>query len=89
MYYKQIKKIRNLSQDLTFQNFFKQYDKSLKCLLQAFLPLPKGQVIKDFTLLDPSPAQQSELEKQSIMDLRLTLSNGHMVNVELQKPNGF
>ena len=87
MQQKQFTQIRKLTQDLTFQNFFKKYDKSLKSLLKAFLPLPKGQVIEELTILDPSPFQYSEVEKKSIMDIRLNLSNGDMVNVELQNYN--
>ena len=74
----------SLTQDLIFKNYFKLHKEALKSLLKAFLPLPKNSFIQKVTILDSLLPSLSQEEKSSIMDLRLQLQNGELVNVEMQ-----
>ncbi|MCY4512570.1 MAG: Rpn family recombination-promoting nuclease/putative transposase [Bdellovibrionales bacterium] len=74
----------NLTQDLMFKNYFKLNKNLLKSLLKAFLPLPKNSFIKDIVILDSLIPSLSLEEKSSLMDLRVQLDSGEVVNVEMQ-----
>ena len=77
----------SLKDDLTFKNFFKNNKKALKSLLENFLPLPKGKSIQTVEILDSAMPILEPLEakaKNPIMDLRLKLDTGELVNVEMQ-----
>ena len=85
---KKTKKLKvSLKHDLTFKNFFKNNKKALKSLLENFLPLPPGKSIQNVEVLDSAMPILEPLEskaKNPIMDLRLKLDTGELVNVEMQ-----
>ena len=85
---KKQKKLKvSLKHDLTFKNFFKNNKKALKSLLENFLPLPAGKNIQTVEVLDsamPILEKMSAKTKNPIMDLRLKLDTGELVNVEMQ-----
>ena len=74
----------NLTQDLIFKSYFKLNKNVLKLLLKAFLPLPNNSSIKEILILDSLLPSLSLEEKNSIMDLRVQLNSGELVNVEMQ-----
>ena len=74
----------NLTQDLMFKNYFKLNKNVLKSLLKAFLPLPENSSIKEVFILDPLVPFLSQEEKSSLMDMRVQLDSGELVNVEMQ-----
>ena len=74
----------NLTKNGHFKNYFKTCKPALKSLLKAFLPLPDKSSIQEVTLLDSLLPNLTREEKNSIMDLRLQLNTGELVNVEMQ-----
>ncbi len=74
----------NLTKNGHFKNYFKTCKPALKSLLKAFLPLPDKSSIQEVTLLDSLLPNLTKEEKNSIMDLRLQLNTGELVNVEMQ-----
>ena len=74
----------NLTKNGHFKNYFKTCKPALKSLLKAFLPLPDKSSIQKVTLLDSLLPNLKTEEKDSIMDLRLQLNTGELVNVEMQ-----
>ena len=74
----------NLTKNGHFKNYFKTCKPALKSLLKAFLPLPDKSSIQEVTLLDSLLPNLTTEEKDSIMDLRLQLNTGELVNVEMQ-----
>ena len=75
----------SLKNDRVFKQFFKNNQKPLISLLETFLPLPKGQSIKEVKILDSLlPDKLGDENKGSLMDLRLQLDNQDLVNVEMQ-----
>ena len=74
----------NLTQDLIFKSYFKLHKNGLKSLLNTFLPLPETSSVKEVTILDSLLPSLSPDEKNSVMDLRVQLNNGELVNVEMQ-----
>ena len=74
----------NLTQDLIFKSYFKPDKTLLKSLLKAFLPLPDKDTIKDIIILDSLLPSLTPEEKSSLMDLRVQLDSGELVNVEMQ-----
>ena len=73
-----------LSQDLMFKIYFTKNKKVLLSLLKTFLPLPSGKDIKDIRILNPEIYPDLKEKKQIILDLRLQLSTGEKINVEMQ-----
>ena len=76
-----------LSKDLMFQIFFKQSKRCLLSLLNAFIPMPKGKTITDAQILDPANLPSSPKGKLSIMDIKVKLNDGELINIELQTFN--
>ena len=76
-----------LSQDLMFQIFFKRSSRCLISLLNAFIPMPKGKTIIDAQILDPSILPDAPKGKVSIMDIKVRLNDGKLINIELQTFN--
>ena len=74
----------NLTKNGHFKNYFKTCKPALKSLLKAFLPLPDKSSIQEVTLLDSLLPNLTTEEKNSIMDLRLQINTGELVNVEMQ-----
>ena len=74
----------NLTKNGNFKNYFKLCKPALKSLLKAFLPLPEKSSIQKVTLLDSFLPFMKEEDKSAIMDLRLQLNTGELVNVEMQ-----
>ena len=81
---KQNKKKVSLRDDLTFKHFFKNNKKALISLLENFLPLPKGRGIQKVQILDSVLPSFEKRAKETLMDLRLTMDNKELVNVEMQ-----
>lgn len=89
----------NLLQDLMFKTYFSKSPEVLLFLLKAFLPLPKGKSIKSVKILNAKEGEKeltildsfiypSSLEsKMIVLDLRVQLSTGELVNVEMQSAN--
>ena len=79
----------DLTRDITFQYFFKKNISILKLLLKAFLPLPKDCSIDKVNFLNSSVHPRNPEDKHLVFDLKLKLSTGEMVNVEMQNfPEG-
>ena len=74
----------NLTRDLIFKNYFKHDKNLLKSLLKTFLPLPAHTSIKDIAILDSLIPSLTPEEKSSLMDLRVQMEGGGLVNVEMQ-----
>ncbi len=74
----------SLTKNGHFKSYFKTCEPALKSLLKAFLPLPDKSSIKKVTILDSFLPNLTREEKSSIMDLRLQLNTGELVNVEMQ-----
>ncbi len=74
----------SLTKNGHFKSYFKTCKPALKSLLKAFLPLPDKSSIQEVTLLDSLLPNLTKEEKNSIMDLRLQLNTGELVNVEMQ-----
>ena len=73
----------NLTKDTVFKYYFE--NKSLlKSLLKAFLPLPDPTAIEDVQILNSQLTSPNPEEKGSTMDLKVKLSSGEFVNVEMQ-----
>ena len=79
----------DLTRDITFQYFFRKNTRILKLLLKAFLPLPKNCSIDKVKILNSSSHPRNPENKHFIFDLKLKLSSGEMINVEMQNfPEG-
>ena len=75
----------NLTRDIMFKTYFKKNKTVLKSLLQTFLPLPKDHApIQHITVLDSFLSNLNPEEKNSIMDIRVQLGTGELLNVEMQ-----
>ena len=74
----------NLSNDLIFKAYFKSNKLVLKSLLKTFLPLPKGYEIQQVELLDSALPSAQAKDKQPVLDMRVQLNKGEVVNVEMQ-----
>ena len=75
----------NLTSDVVFQHFFKKDEIVLKSLLKAFLPLPENKSIQKVQVLDSFSLPDQNIEdKCSIFDMKLKLSTGEKINVEMQ-----
>ena len=77
----------SLKNDVNFKYFFKNNERALISLLTHFLPLPKKRSIKTVKIEDSLLPPTKLKDKESIMDIRLTLDTGEFVNVEMQMCN--
>ena len=73
-----------LTKDVLFQYYFNKNKKVLISLLQSFLPLQKNNPITDAIDLNPRLLSSDDSSKQSVFDLKLKLSTGDYVNIEMQ-----
>ncbi len=73
-----------LTQDLMFKTYFTRDKSVLRSLLKTFLPLPSDKEIKNIQILNPEIPPEVEKKKQIILDLKLELSTGEKINVEMQ-----
>lgn len=74
----------DLTKDTVFQYFFKTHHFNLKSLLTAFLPLPDKKRIHSVQIMDPGLLPEKQNQKHSFLDVKVTLSTGEKVNVEMQ-----
>ena len=73
----------DLTQDLTFKQYFKGSKTILISLLQQFLPLNKNRKIKSVEILDPE-FNSGKKKKNPILDIKVQLDNKETVNIEMQ-----
>ena len=73
-----------LIEDRVFKNYFKDHAQIVIALLNQFLPLPKGRVIESIQFLDSVMHSDKPKNKDSVLDLRIRLDNGSLVNIEMQ-----
>ena len=89
--HKEIQLLR-LTSDIAFKSYFKYDPNLLIPLLQDFLPLPPGSLIKSVQLLDPEQSSRSTQDKTYILDIKVRLKRKNKsgleeeetVNVEMQ-----
>jgi len=70
--------------DRVFKRYFKNSKETVITLLNQFLPLPEGRVIKSIEFLDSVMHSDKLKNKDSVLDLRVRLDNGYLVNIEMQ-----
>ena len=73
-----------LISDRIFKKYFKDSEETVIALLHQFLPLPKGRVIKSTQFLDSAMQSDNLKNKDSILDIRIRLDDGTLVNIEMQ-----
>ena len=70
--------------DLTFKKIFGEHPHLVMSLLNALLPLPKGQEIKDIEYLSPERVPRTSIGKNSIVDVFCKTKDGRQFIVEMQ-----
>ena len=70
--------------DLTFKKIFGEHPNLVMSLLNALLPLPKGQEIKDIEYLSPERVPRTSIGKNSIVDVFCKTKDGRQFIVEMQ-----
>ena len=70
--------------DLTFQKIFGEHPNLVMSLLNALLPLPKGQEIKDIEYMSPERVPRTSIGKNSIVDVFCKTKDGRQFIVEMQ-----
>jgi predicted transposase/invertase (TIGR01784 family) len=75
-----------LTNDYMFHVVFQQSPESLKHLLSALLDIPYDEIIS-CTLLNPIVLGDSIDEKNCILDIKILLNNGQLINLEMQAGN--
>ncbi len=70
--------------DLTFKRIFGEHPHLVMSLLNALLPLPKGQEIKDIEYMSPERVPRTSIGKNSIVDVFCKTKDGRQFIVEMQ-----
>ena len=70
--------------DLTFKKIFGEHPNLVMSLLNALLPLPKGQEIKDIEYMSPERVPRTSIGKNSIVDVFCKTKDGRQFIVEMQ-----
>ncbi|MBQ9667305.1 MAG: Rpn family recombination-promoting nuclease/putative transposase [Prevotella sp.] len=70
--------------DLTFKKIFGEHPNLVMSLLNALLPLPKGQEIKAIEYLSPERVPRTSIGKNSIVDVFCKTKDGRQFIVEMQ-----
>ena len=70
--------------DLTFKKIFGEHPHLVMSLLNALLPLPKGQEIKDIEYMSPERVPRTSIGKNSIVDVFCKTKDGRRFIVEMQ-----
>ena len=70
--------------DLTFKKVFGEHPHLVMSLLNALLPLPKGQEIKDIEYMSPERMPRTSIGKNSIVDVFCKTKDGRRFIVEMQ-----
>ena len=70
--------------ELTFKKIFGEHPNLVMSLLNALLPLPKGQEIKDIEYLSPERVPRTSIGKNSIVDVFCKTKDGRQFIVEMQ-----
>ena len=70
--------------DLTFKKIFGEHPHLVMSLLNALLPLPKGQEIKDIEYMSPERVPRTSIGKNSIVDVFCKTKDGRQFIVEMQ-----
>ena len=70
--------------DLTFKKIFGEHPHLAMSLLNALLPLPKGQEIKDIEYMSPERVPRTSIGKNSIVDVFCKTKDGRQFIVEMQ-----
>ena len=70
--------------DRVFKHYFKNSKETVITLLNQFLPLPEGRVIESIEFLDSVMNSDKLKNKDSVLDLRIRLDDGKLVNIEMQ-----
>jgi predicted transposase/invertase (TIGR01784 family) len=70
--------------DLTFKKIFGEHPHLVMSLLNALLPLPKGQEIKDIEYMSPERMPRTSIGKNSIVDVFCKTKDGRQFIVEMQ-----
>ena len=70
--------------DLPFKKIFGEHPHLVMSLLNALLPLPKGQEIKDIEYMSPERVPRTSIGKNSIVDVFCKTKDGRRFIVEMQ-----
>ena len=70
--------------DLTFKKLFGEHPHLVMSLLNALLPLPKGQEIQDIEYMSPERVPRTSIGKNSIVDVFCKTKDGRQFIVEMQ-----
>ena len=70
--------------DLTFKKIFGEHPHLVMSLLNALLPLPKGQEIKDIEYMSPERVPRTSIGKNSIVDVFCKTKDGRQFIVKMQ-----
>ena len=70
--------------DLTFKRIFGEHPHLVMSLLNALLPLPQGQEIKDIEYMSPELVPRVSIGKNSIVDVFCKTEDGRCFIVEMQ-----
>ena len=70
--------------DLTFKKIFGEHPNLVMSLLNALLPLPDGQEIKDIEYMSPERVPRTSIGKNSIVDVFCKTKDGRRFIVEMQ-----
>ena len=73
-----------LIRDRVFKHYFKNSEEAVIALLNQFLPLPEGRVIESIEFLDSAMPPENLKNKDCVLDLRIRLDDGKLVNIEMQ-----
>jgi len=85
-------KILNPINDFVFQKIFGTLDNKdlLIGLLNAILQLPPGKLIEDLTVINSAHLDKDNIEdKTGILDVRAEITNGAILNIEVQLKNQY